>query len=321
MTATLSERYLHAATRSAPEHQRDELRRELAERIGDDIDARIQDGADPAQAEVDALTALGDPDTVAASYLERPQHLIGPQHYPLWSRLLRRLIVTVVPIVAVVFPLAQALAAKPFGEIVGSTVVVLVTLVVHLGFWTTLVFVVLERSAGSTALIEWTPDLLPEVHEQSTSAARWDVAANLAFIAVAAAAILVHESLLPFQDATGATVPLLDPTTWGWLQWYLLALLAVDAVFWVVLYRAGRWGYAFAGARILLSAAYAVPIAWGFAAGRLLNPEFLDRAGWGSDLLEPGGTLSIVFAFATVAIAAAWPIDAALKARAARRGG
>lgn len=320
-TTTLTDRYLHAATRAVPEAQRAEIRRELAERIGDDIDARVEAGADHAQAETDALTALGDPDALAASYLDRPQHLIGPQLYPLWKRLLRLLLLIVVPIVAIAFPLAQTLAQKPFGEIVGSTFVVLVTLIVHLGFWTTLVFAQLDRALGGKPLMEWTPDLLPEVYESTKTDVRWDVGANLVFIALGAVAIFSHVLLLPFRAGDGAIVPLFEPSTWDWLPWYLVGVLAADTIFWGMLYRVGRWDYALVAARTVLSAAYAVPLVWAFATGRMLNPAFIERAGWvdGTELLAQGGTLAIIFAFLTVAIAAIWPIDAFVKARSSRQ--
>lgn len=323
MTASLTERYLHAATRSVPDAHRAEIRRELAERIGDDIDARVQDGVDPAQAETAALTGLGDPDVLVAQYLDRPQHLIGPQLFPLWKRLLRLLILIVVPVVAIAFPLAQTLAQKPFGEIIGSTFVVLLAVVVHLGFWTTLVFAVLDRSLGGKPIMEWTPDLLPEVYEQSRSTVRWDVAANLVFIALAAVVMVGHTVLLPFRDDEGGIVPLIEPTTWEWLPWYLAGVLAADVLFWGILYRIGHWNYALVAARAVLSAAYAVPFAWAFATGRLLNPEFIGRTGWsdGTELLAQGGTLAIIFAFLTVALSAIWPIDAFVKARHARRAG
>lgn len=321
MTATLTDRYLHAATRAMPDTQREEIRRELAERIGDDIDARVEAGVDPADAERLALTELGDPDALAARYLDRPQHLIGPQLYPLWRRLLRLLLLIVVPIVAIAFPLAQTLAQKPFGEIVGSTFVVLMTLTVHLGFWTTLVFAKLDRALGGKPLMEWTPDLLPEVYEPTKVDVRWDVGANFVFIALSAVAIFTHTLLLPFRSADGAAVPLFEPSTWEWLQWYLVGVLAVDVVFWVILYRVGRWDFALAGARTVISAAYAVPVVWAFATGRLLNTEFISLTGWsdGVELLAEGGTLAIIFAFLTVAIAAIWPIDAIVKARSARQ--
>src|SRR5690606_1172441 len=115
--------------------------------------------------------------------------------------------------------------------------------------------------------------------------------------------------------------PLFEPSPWEWLQWYLGGVLAVDVVFWVILYRVGHWDLALVAARTTLSAAYVVPFAWMFATGRLLNPEFMARTGWNdwAELFAPGGTLSIIMAFMIVAIAAIWPIDAFVKARQSTR--
>ena len=320
--STLTERYLYAATRSLPDGQRAELRRELAERIGDDIDARVQDGADPAEAETAALTELGDPDALVARYLDRPLHLIGPQLFPTWMRLLKLLLAIVLPIVAVVYPMAQLLAGQPWGAIAGGLFVVLLTTAVHLGFWTTLVFAVLDRSLGGKPVLVWTPEFLPEVSTPSRSAVRWDVGANLVFIALAAVAVFTHTWFLPFRDATGAVVPLIDPVTGEWLPWVLLGVMAADVVFWGILYRRGSWDFAFAAGRTVISLAYAAPIAWAFASGRLINPDFVALTGWadGQELLAEGGTLAIIFAFLAVGIAAIWPIDAFAKARVASRG-
>ncbi|HRQ00372.1 MAG TPA: permease prefix domain 1-containing protein [Terrimesophilobacter sp.] len=314
MTTTLTDRYLYAATRSVPEAQREELRRELAERIGDDIDARIEDGADHATAETAALTALGDPDALAASYLDRVQHLIGPTLYPLWRRLLRLLLIIVVPVVAVAFPLAQTLAHKPFGEIVGSTFVVLIALVIHLGFWTTLVFAVLERNLRGKPLMEWTPALLPELHEPTRTTTRWDAAVNLSFIALGAVAILTLTPLQPFQSAEQPAT-LIEPATWAWLGWYLLGMLAVDVVFWAVLLRAGRWTWPLTAACTVITIAFAAPVVWALATGRLFNPDYLAATAGVefADQLAAGGVLAIVFAYAAVGVAAIWPIDAAIK--------
>ncbi|MBX3094930.1 MAG: hypothetical protein KF680_10405 [Cryobacterium sp.] len=322
-TATLTERYLHAATRGLPETQRAEIRQELAERIGDDIDARVRAGADPTEAETLALTELGDPDVLVAQYLDRPQFLIGPQLFPTWKRLLRVLALTVIPTVAVFFTLAQTLAHKPFGEIVGSTVVVLIMLTVHLGFWTTLVFAVLERSLDGKPIMEWTPELLPEITDSSRNTVRIDVASNLVFIALFATGLFAHTLVLPFRDSAGETVPLVQPDTWAWLPWYLTAVLVLDATFWMLLARRGHWNYWFVALRTVLSLANAIPVAWLFATDRLFNHEFLALTGWNNwqELVSSGGVLAIVFAFFTVGISAIWPIDAFLKARHAGRGG
>ena len=49
------------------------------------------------------------------------------------------------------------------GDVIGSAIAVAISIAVHLGFWTTLVFAVLERSPGkgADADLAWTPDMLP----------------------------------------------------------------------------------------------------------------------------------------------------------------
>ncbi|MFD2796525.1 permease prefix domain 1-containing protein [Promicromonospora vindobonensis] len=322
-TPTLTDRYLHAAARGAPESQRDSLRRELAERIGDDVDARIDAGANPADAERLALVELGDPDVLVATYLDRPQYLIGPRLFPVWKRILRVLALTVIPVVALAFPFAQVLAQKPIGEIIGSTVVVLIALCVHLVFWVTLVFAVLDRALGGKPIMEWTPDSLPVVTEPPGDDTRGDVVLNLAFVALFALGILGHPVLLPFRDAEGEKTPLFQPDTWAWLQWYLIALLVLELGFWIRL--RGRWSYGFAAGSAVLSLAFAIPLAWALADDRLFNHEFLARTGWDEwpEILSAGGGLAVTLAFLVVAVSAVWPIDGFLKARraAASRAG
>ena len=315
--STLTDRYLHAVVRGVPSSQREELRQELSERIGDEIDARIEAGADPAEAERLTLLELGDPDAQVSAYLDRPQRLIGPRHYQTWKRVIKTILLSVVPVVAFFYPLAQVLADKPIGEIASSTFSVLVTVVVHLGFWTTLTFALLDRSLGDKPLVRWTPESLPEVTEPTRYQLRADAMANFTFVGIAAALIFGHQLVLPFQDAAGATVPLFEPTTWSWLKWLLAGLLVLEVGFWAALLRQRRWTYGFVSLRAVLSLVAAAPVAVLLFNGRLFNPDFMNRTGWEnwSEQLSRGGTAAIVLAFIVVAFAAAWPIDAWLKAR------
>lgn len=320
-TGELTERYLVVATRGVPQSQRGEFRRELAERIGDEVDARVEAGADSSEAEQQTLIALGDPVALVSDYLDRPNSLIGPQLFPAWKRYLRLLSIIVIPIVAVSFVLAQTLAGESLGEIVGSTIVVLIGVTVHLAFWLTLAFAVLDRLRRGASISEWTLDSLPEITAPPRYELRGDVIANLVLIALTAAGILLHPLLLPFRDADGARVAFFAPDTWAWLQWYLIGLLLLELVFWGVLFLRRCWSYPFAAVSIVLSLAFAIPLAWALANDRLFNHEFLGRTGWDgwAELIEPGGVLAIVFAFAVVGIAASWPIDAVVKARRAER--
>ncbi|MBZ2195593.1 hypothetical protein [Occultella gossypii] len=319
-TPTLTDRYLFAAARSVPETQRTEFRSELAERIGDSIDAKVDAGADREAAELDVLTELGNPDALAAAYADRPLQLIGPAHYLLWKRLLRLLLAIVLPCVAFAYVLGQLISGAGIGEIYGGTVVVLINVTVHLAFWTTAVFAFIDRVSGGKSVLEWKPEELPVVVEPPRNQLRLDVVSNLVLIVLTALVILVGPGLIPSPDGAGP-VPFFEPATWAWLQWYLLAVLVAQLVFWLLLLRHGRWSYRFVFASLVLAAAAALPIAATLAGGTLVNPEFLARTDWTDAVEQLGsqGPVASVLAVSVVAVAAVWPIDGFVKARRARQ--
>ncbi len=102
----------------------------------------------PATPSAMALVELGDPAALAASYVDRPLQLIGPRYYLTWWRLMKLLYSVVLPIAVAAVAFGQVLGQEPVGQIIGSTVAAAIGIAVHLGFWTTLVFAVLDRSPG-----------------------------------------------------------------------------------------------------------------------------------------------------------------------------
>jgi hypothetical protein len=315
-TPTLTERYLFAAARDMPAAQRDDFRRELAARIGDAVDARLEDGAAPDDAERAVLQELGRPDVLAASYADRPLQLVGPAYYLTWKRLLTLLVAIVLPVVAAVSVLAHLIEGDGAGATIGLTFVAVLTVAVYLGTGTTAVFAVLDRAGGGKPLAGWTPDQLPAATEPSRRELRVDAAANFVMIGLAAVVILVGPHLVPPPDGA-ASVPLLADATWGWLPWCLLVVLALQLVFWLALLRRGRWTYGFALVSLVLALAWSVPVAVTLARGTFFNPGYVSRTDWadGPEQLDAGGPLAVVLAVLVVAVAAAWPIDAFVKAR------
>ena len=169
--STLTDRYVFAALRSIPEAQREDIERELRGSITDDVEARVENGQPPAAAETDVLTALGDPVRLAARYTGRPLYLIGPDLFLDWWRLLKTLLVIVVPIAFLAVVLIQ-MALDPgdpagaFGTAIGTAV----NVVVHLGFWVTLVFAVIQFNGTrrkDLGLGPWTPASLPQLPRQA----------------------------------------------------------------------------------------------------------------------------------------------------------
>lgn len=276
MTTTLTDRYVHTAMRTVPDKQRADLSTELRGSIEDQIDARVEQGEPRESAERTVLTELGDPDELAARYLERPLQLIGPRYFLAWWRLLKLLWVIVPLCAAFGVALGMTLAGEPFGAILGSVVGVTVSVIVHVGFWTTLVFFVVERSAtgsGTGPVSEWTPDDLPESAERRASLG--DLIASLVFLAVAAGAVLWDRFVgLAYLGDTGEWVPFLHPALWPWGIGILLALIVLEALHAIWVYARDAWTMPAAIVNAALNLAIAVPAMWLLIRGELLNPDF-----------------------------------------------
>jgi hypothetical protein len=324
MNATLTDRYIDAAMRTVPEKQRPDLSAELRASIADQIDARTDAGELHETAERTVLAELGDPDKLAAGYTDRPLHLIGPRYYLEWWRLLKLLLWIVPACAAFGIALGQTLSGATFGEVVGSTVAGIIGVVVHVFFWVTLVFAILERTPSEASArtghgarsgepwSEWSLDRLPEPRE---SGARLpDLIASLVFL-VLGAAVILWDLLIGFVP--GSDISFLDPGLWpAWIAG-LFVLMALEGVLAFLVYRAGRWTFPLAVANAVLALAVALPALWLLAQGRLLNAEFFPTL-----VPEDGAEvaqINAVLAGFGIAIIAGWDIiDGFLKARRAR---
>jgi hypothetical protein len=277
---TLTDRYVWAATRSVPESQRTDLERELRERIGDATDALVETGRAPGDAERMALVELGDPAALAASYVDRPLQLIGPRYYLTWWRLLKLLYSVVLPIAVAGVVLGQLLSGADVGDVIGSAIGVGFSIAVHLGFWTTLAFAVLERSPGkgADADLAWTPDMLPALPELSRPGRRGELIASLVFLGIFAVVIVWQQFGLPWVGALEA-IPLLDPDLWTFWIPYFLVLIVLEMLFAIAIYAWG-WNWWLAAANLVLNIAFTVPAVWLFTTGQLINPEALEAMGW-----------------------------------------
>jgi hypothetical protein len=312
----LSARYLQAVTRTIPEAQRADVAAELGASIADQLEARVAGGEEPLAAERAVLNALGDPDALAAGYVDRPLHLIGPRYYLEWWRLLKLLLWIVLPLAALGISLGQALSGAPLGTIIGTSFSGTLTVAVHLAFWTALVFAVIERTdrvrAGApTSFRQWSVDDLPEPRQSGASFG--DLVASLVFFVVAAA-VIVWDQLVGAVYLNGTWISFLSQDLWPWAIGGLLAVFVIDAVVQIVRYLHGRWTWPLASINAALNLIVVVPAIWLLSQGRLLNPEF-----WLTVIDDDGekvfGILSVLTGFGIVAIAAWDAVDAFVKAR------
>lgn len=317
---SLTDRYVHAATRRLPDDQRDDVALELRASIEDRVEARLD--ADPALARADAehqaLVELGDPDRLSAGYAGAPQHLVGPELYPTYVRTLRMLLLSIVPVVTVVVGVVGAFEEESFGPVIGQTIWTGMTVAVQVCFWTTVGFVIAERASDpgkvteSLGLTEWSPEQLPHL-PKGPRASLGEAVANVVWLAILGG-LLVWQQVMPFVRDGDERLPVVDPDLWTFWMPLVLATLALEACFEVVKYRAGgTWTVRFAAVNTVTGALFAAPIAWLAYTEQLLNPAFVAHVQEGWTEFDPGVAHTLVLLSAVVIWA--WDsIDGWLKA-------
>lgn len=314
MTATLTQRYIAAAIQTLPADSQDDVRAELETSIADAVDARVDHGEEPAAAERATLNELGDPALLAASYADRPSHLIGPRYYPTWWRLLKLLLAIVPVCVFGAVALGKTIAADGTGEVIGHSISASLSTAVHLCFWVTVVFAVLERTGSG--LPEWTVDSLPEAPDAGSG--RSNLIASLVFLGLAAGALL-WDQWIGFVRVAGEAIPVLNPGLWPWSMAGLLALIAAEAVLAIVVFVRGGWSRGLAVANTALGVLFASLTLTLLGRGQLANPDFVtlltQRTGE-PDLVR---ILGVIVAFSVVAIGVWDAVDSWRKAALAHR--
>ena len=318
---TLTTRYVDAAMRTVPEKQRDDLAEELTASIADQIEARTEAGEPAEAAERAVLTELGDPERLAAGYTGRQLHLIGPRYYLDWWRLLKLLLWIVIPSAGAAVALGKVLSGAPVGDVISAIWVTMLTAGLHVAFWTTLVFVILERTGHETMdATPWTPDKLPEPKE--TGARFSDLIASLVWLLILAGAI-VWDQVFGLVYLDDHWMPALDPALWPWWLGVFLLVIAVEAVVSFAVYARGRWTYALATVHAILDLVTMVLAVALIAQNQLVNPVVVSAItdAVGLDGADAPRIIAILVAAGIVVVEVWDALDAFRKARRSRAVG
>ena len=269
MSSTLTDRYVWAVTRRLPSGQRDDIDAELRSTIADMSEV---------SGEREALIELGDPALLAASYRSGGRVLIGELLYPDYVRQLRRWLVVVVPLLAALAAIGAALGDDPtVGSVVVATLGGAATAVLQVSFWVTVVFASIERIGASEAptnTAAWNPDDLEDVPAEprvTLSETVGEVVTTLIVISL----LFVQRSWSPVQDASGESVPVLDPDLWSGPIWGAIALLIAGAVVVVIAHLRGAWSWPLALTTAAIDLALLTLVAWAAFTEQLVNPAFL----------------------------------------------
>lgn len=279
-TTTLTDRYVAAVVRGLPDAQRADLAQELRASIADSIDDRVEAGAEPHTAEREVITELGDPIVLAAGYTGSPLHLIGPALFADWKRLLTLLEFIVVPIVLATLTVVGLLKGDAPLDAIGSAVWTAIVVATQLAFWVTAAFAVVERLPGMRGkkLAGWNPDMLPESSAQLTSPTEFVLETTFGALFITAFALSPFVS--PFSDATGAPISFFDPWIW---QTGLVAVLIIVPLLQIganAIKLRGHWTLPLAIGAIIVDLVGGGAIIVLGATGHVLNPAFVEAAGW-----------------------------------------
>ncbi len=311
--STIIDRYVHATLRTVSPSRREEIGRELRSSIEDMVEARAEHGQPAEQAEREVLTELGDPDRLAVQYTGMRQVLIGPRYFLTWWRLLIRLLVVVPVVVMGIVGVVEVVDGSPFGTILGEMIGTGLSVAVHVAFWTTLAFALIDRFGLDVELPEWTVDALPEVPKERSISAADTIASIVFYLALVVAMVVQH--FAGWVRSDGESGPALAPELWSsWLP-LLIGVLVLSAVFELVLYVRGEWTIGLAVVNAVLSLAFLVPVVYLLLQQMLLSDLFVQAVGMTAEVERNIGVGASVGIVAVVA----WEIgDGFVKAVKAR---
>lgn len=325
-TVPLADRYVWAVSSRLPEGMRDDVARELRGTIADMTEARGGSLDDETVVRA-VLIELGDPALLSREYAGTPRHLIGPRLYDDYVRLLKALAVVVLPVVLTVVALVNVgVDDDGIGRGLLSAAGFTAQVAVHLAFWSTLLFAIIERSGAEPQVVpegrqheDWSPDRLPETvvpRQIGVADLFWGVGMAL-FLAVW---LPWQHFRSPYQDAQGDPVPLLDPDLWSdWLP--ALAVLAVAvAASEVRAYLVGYWTRGVTVTNLVLNAVTAAYFVALYLLTEPVNPAYsaamrADGIGWDPADVVPSVVVGVL-------VVVTWDsIDCVLKHRRLVAGG
>ena len=181
----------------------------------------------------------------------------------------------------------------------------------HLGFWTTLVFAVLERAntRPEDFTEAWTPDRLPEV-PQKGDPKLGDAIGTVVFLLTMLGVLLWQQVAPPVRAADGTELPVVNPELWSsWLP-VLFGIAVLEIGFAILVFRVGRWTVPLAVLNAVLTIAAAGLLIWLFLTDQVFDPRAMAELGIRGDTVW---TVGIVAAWIAAGIGLWDIVDGAIK--------
>jgi hypothetical protein len=306
----LIERYLIAALERVPASKRAEIDREIRVVIDEMVDLRIAAGEPEDSAVRGALSELGEPAKLGASYTDEKRYLIGPGWYPLYIMMLKRL----APIglglaVAIGIFLDLGTSDVSTGDLIENAVETFFTIGLKILFWVTLAFAIAERTMDPNSLetgrSPWKVDDLPKLpaRRQITLGDALGTIITMVIVAVLVAVQHINGfgGAIDNDEAT-RDMPLLNPDlapAWA-VPFFGLVAFSIGVAIYGYLRR--TWNRPVFLANVLdavLWIVFAVVLA---AAEPMFNVELVQRLDWGDDIWGAGEQANLTLAAIVIAI-------------------
>jgi hypothetical protein len=278
----LVDRYIAEVGRHLPEKDRADIEAEIRSMVEDMLDERSQQLGKPVDDRLitDVLEQLGDPRLLAARYAPAKRYLIGPGWYEIYIKTLQRVLFTALPIIAVVmFVLTLTRNPLDFINAVGEAVDGVIDIGLQILFWTTLVFVFLERSDAtpneslSPDTRKWTVAQLPEL-PQKRQISTVETVMNIATILF----VLIWIAL-PFTiarlEGNSVPVPFLHPNLWNFWLPVFFVLMGLTLVHEMFKLKVGNWTPALMTTNVILGLITIIYITALVITQDVINPAFL----------------------------------------------
>lgn len=249
----LIERYLQAVKFALPEHQRDDIIKELRDNILSQIEEKEAELGHPLSEDeqVELLKKLGSPMHLASRY-RKQQHMIGATMFPIYWKVLKASL-GLAFLVLVVASIGTAAAGKTLMESLGVLFrypsVALMTFA-----WITLVFSALEFFGAKLRLKDnWDPRKLPKLIKHNPRKSRFELIAQLLVQTIFGVWWLVGLHYQYLILGPGVALVRFGPV---WLTIYPLwvAMVAIDAMLTAAMLAWPAWTQGRAVSRLVMSA-------------------------------------------------------------------
>ena len=220
---SLIDMYVHEVAKRLPEQNREDITLELRSTIEDMLpdDYNEEDVKS-------VLEKLGSPVSLANGYLDRPMHLIGPRYFDVYTTLLK-MIIPIAAVIALISMVAENFIGYNGDQAVLNVILQLIgkgiggifEVGLHVFFWLTLVFVILERTDKdkgieplTTSLKKWTPDDLKNISyiPKKKAISKFEVFGGLMWTAVWATLYFYANYLVGVYNGTANGLKFVSPT-------------------------------------------------------------------------------------------------------------